>query len=94
MTKIGELLKSIYEEASGAVYHAGTLCANGTVLNPESHAPLEGYFKSDKPKTPYTASEKYWWAKCYVKYKTPDHSFYAESVKYVEEFEEKLKHVA
>ena len=78
-TEISKILKGVHDEELFGYYMAGTLDAQGFVLNQNGFAPTEGYFSREEGDIPYNDTEKYWWAKCYVKYKTPDHSFYKES---------------
>jgi hypothetical protein len=82
-----KVLKGIFDEILGGTYTAGTLWSKDYVLNPTSHSLKEGYFDKGSVDTPYTPEELYWWAKCYVKYKTPNHHFYQSSMDIIAKYE-------
>ena len=83
-----QILKGIHEEEVGGMYMAGTLSSNGFAFHPECYEPVEGMFsRPDNEKQEYSKEEAYWWAKCYVKYKTSNHAFYEQSQKVIAEYE-------
>lgn len=87
MTAI-EILKGIFEETHGGCYMGGTLAGGGFAFHSETYEPIEGMFEREEKETQnYSSEEKYWWSKCYIKYKTESHAFWNESKKTIKEYE-------
>lgn len=80
-----KILRGVYEEEHGGCYIGGTLLADAFAFNANSYEPINGMFsRSNKESQPYTEDEKYWWSKCYLKFKTEKHAFWNESKVFVE----------
>jgi hypothetical protein len=84
-----EILKGIFEETSGGCYMAGTLASGGFAFSSKTYEPINGMFDRDESEAQiYSIEEKYWWSKCYIKYKTSDHAFWKEAQLAIKEYEE------
>ena len=71
---------------------AATFFSDSFEYSPDVFVPREGLLLRrkkylSKKSWKYTPLEKYWYCKCYVKFKTPSHVFYESSKEYVEYFE-------
>lgn len=85
-TEVSKLLKAVYNEEKAAIYIGGSMEAGDYILNENSFTLVEGYFLRKEGNIPYNKLEKYWWSKCYIKYKTPKDSFYKESDQYIKAY--------
>lgn len=75
-------LMSIYNEEGFGTYLGGSLSVGAHVFNHNGYWIIgEGRLNN------YTPEEKYWWSKCYLKFKTKRHAYYESSKKIVEEFD-------
>lgn len=86
-----DLLKKVHDGEWSAVWYAGSLeiAGEGNLYHDTCWTKIEGMFDSnvETVRHEYTPEERYWWCKCYVKHKTPNHSFYEEAKNFIEQYE-------
>lgn len=88
--EVKDILKGIHDETEGGTYVGATLSSNGYVFNFAQYSTLEEWSEPSGVSAPreYTKEEKYWWCKCYVKYKTNSHAYHQECLDYIRPYDE------
>ena len=78
------ILKNIHDETTYGEYLGGTLSSNGYVFNFDKYGTLDEWKTKSGLQRDYTKEEKYWWCKCYLKYKSETYHYHQRCLKYIE----------